>query len=103
MTDPAPASAPAPAPGSPGASDLLAAQMSPEAARETIKGLTTSKEFYAKLKAECPVARQYWRDLHKAGFPAPEGDAASIVAQTVRREAEQRESFLGHIADLANL
>jgi hypothetical protein len=93
--------APAPAAPAPTATDVLAAQMSPEQARETIKGLIHDKDFYAKLKAEDPRARQYWGDLHKAGFPAPDGDTASVLAQATRREAQMRESALGTYASLA--
>src|ERR1700677_4992840 len=110
MSETAPAPAPTPVPSSTpapagtGASDLLAAHMTPEAARAEIQAKIHEPGFLKKLK-EDPATRQRWQELHRQGFVASEavGTAIDVVNQESRRQGEMRETFLASLVEHGGL
>jgi hypothetical protein len=85
---------PAPAPAV-GTSDLLGAQLSPDAAREQIEARKSDKEFYKLLQEKDPAATKHWYDLHKAGYPTPQAVASveDVNSQAAARNAEQWNNY----------
>jgi hypothetical protein len=101
---PAPSVAPGPAAPTPAtATDILAAPLTPEAARLQIDTLKGDKEFYARLNSDKPeikaAALEAWRKLHIAAYPPPPQVTLENVKdihgnQEVMRRSERMESGL---------
>jgi hypothetical protein len=53
-----------------GISALTNGPATPDEAKAAIESRIQEKEFYAKIKAQDPVARQEWDRLHKIAYPA---------------------------------
>jgi hypothetical protein len=100
MTDTAPAPAPAATPVGVSALDGPA---TPEEARAAIEAKIGDKDFYAKIKAQDPIARQEWDRLHKIAYPAPVASGPQHVSEQMRREAAQREQGLMTLAEHGGL
>ena len=109
MSDVSPASAPATTPAAPpaaapptaaptvGTTDLLGAQLSPEAAREQIASRISDKEFGKRLLAKEPAAFAEWSALHKAAYPSAQqiASAEDVNSQAAARNEEQWNTYFG--------
>lgn len=93
----------APAAAPPTAGDLLAAPMTPEAARQAIEERKADKDFYKRLSgndAELKAAAMAeWTKLHQTAYPAPQQIASTedVNSQAAARNAERWNSYIGSL------
>jgi hypothetical protein len=86
-----------------GISALTSGPATPDEAKAAIESRIQDKEFYAKIKAQDPIARQEWDRLHKIAYLPMAASGVEPVSEQMRREAAQREQGLMTLANIGGL